>query len=225
MWVVALSALSSAGGLMSFGRGIFQAFMYFCFGLLGLSGMDILNLPVSRRGVRYFFLKCFLSDDPRKWNISVWLRGTEQYVNRFSILTVSAWGVTWGGMELPEFLQTGFFLEIFYRFRFPSSFPDLPFPFSQLPHFLFFVILEDWHGDHLFSETFTLRNASRISNSALRYTICDILSQIEVRTISYRAYCSHYLRSLATQAVLFLFHIADVFFLYLTSFQCLIFLI
>lgn len=97
MWVVALSALSSAGGLMSFGRGIFQAFMCFCFGLLGLSGMDILNLPVSRRGVRYFFLKCFLSDDPRKWNISVWLRGTEQYVNRFSILTVSAWGVTWGG--------------------------------------------------------------------------------------------------------------------------------
>ena len=43
-------------GLMTFGRGIFQAFMYFCFGLLGLSGMDILNLPVLRRGVRYFFL-------------------------------------------------------------------------------------------------------------------------------------------------------------------------
>lgn len=54
------------GGLMSFGRGIFQAFMYFCFGLLGLSGMDILNLPVSRRGVRYFFLKYFLSDNPGK---------------------------------------------------------------------------------------------------------------------------------------------------------------
>lgn len=53
-------------GLMPFGRGIFQAFMYFCFGLLGLSGMDILNLPVSRRGVRYFSLKCFLSDDPGK---------------------------------------------------------------------------------------------------------------------------------------------------------------
>ena len=53
-------------GLMSFGRGIFQAFMYFCFGLLGLSGMDILNLPVSRRGVRYFFLKYFLSDNPGK---------------------------------------------------------------------------------------------------------------------------------------------------------------
>ena len=52
--------------LMLFGRGICQDFMYFCFGLLGLSGMDILSLPVSRRGVRYFFLKCFLSDNPRK---------------------------------------------------------------------------------------------------------------------------------------------------------------
>ena len=61
-----VSFILCRGGLMPFGRGIFQAFMYFCFGLLGLSGMDILSLPVSRRGVRYFFLKCFLSDNPGK---------------------------------------------------------------------------------------------------------------------------------------------------------------
>ena len=32
----------------------FQAFMYFCFGLPGFSGMDILSLPVSGRGVDIF---------------------------------------------------------------------------------------------------------------------------------------------------------------------------
>ena len=244
MWVVALSALSSAGGLCPSAEGFFRLSCTFVSDFLVCPEWTFWVYRSQKEGLDIFpwnvFCQMIQENEAFLFGCEGWnniLTGSpclqpqlggacEIMVWKIFLLNKlrSSAGIK-PYMELPGFLQTGFFLKIFYRFRFPSSFPDLPFPFSQLPHFLFFVILEDWHGDHLFSETFTLRNASRISNSALRYTICDILSQIEVRTISYRAYCSHYLRSLATQAVLFLFHIADVFFLYLTSFQCLIFLI
>ena len=56
----------------------FYTLIYFWLLLLGLSGIVIFNLPDSRRGTRYIFLKCFLSVNSRYPIISFLLLCTRQ---------------------------------------------------------------------------------------------------------------------------------------------------